>query len=75
MHLLVMSIMFLLITACAPKAVFIQGGEKASAVIDITATGGKIELRGPFVYCADSMKEDNPGATLLNCPTVDGPLK
>ena len=58
------------LTACSPKAVYIQGGEKASATIDISAVGGKIELRGPFVYCGDSTATGN-GDTLLNCPAIE----
>ena len=57
------------LTACSPKAVYIQGGEKASATIDVSAVGGKIELRGPFVYCGDSTATGN-GETLLNCPVI-----
>lgn len=63
----------LLLSACAPKATFIQGGHGSSVQIEASMTGGHISLTGPFVYCADSTDTKNAGKTLLNCPIVDTP--
>ncbi len=75
MNYYVLLIASFLIIGCAPKAMFIQGGEKAAAHIEITATGGRIDLQGPFVYCTDSRPKKVTGKgsrdTLLkNCPIV-----
>lgn len=61
----------LLLSACAPKATFIQGGQGASVQIEASMTGGHISLTGPFVYCADSTDTKSAGKTLLNCPIVE----
>lgn len=63
----------LLLSACAPKATFIQGGQGSSVQIEASMTGGHISLTGPFVYCADSTEAKNAGKTLLNCPIVEKP--
>lgn len=61
----------LLLSACAPKATFIQGGQGSSVQIEASMTGGHISLTGPFVYCADSIGGKKAGETLLNCPAVE----
>jgi len=61
----------LTLSACTPKATFIQGGPGSSASVDVNMTGGRIILTGPFVYCADSATKKDPGSTLLNCPIVE----
>ena len=47
-------ILVLALGGCASaKAIFIEGGDKAMAVIEVSMTGGRISINGPFKYCSE----------------------
>jgi hypothetical protein len=75
---LVTGILLATIGCAGPKAVYIQGGQGATASLDISvATGsGKISLTGPFTYCEEriySRDANNPPTGNL-CEPLKMPL-
>lgn len=57
----------LLLSACGPRATYIQGGQGSSATLEINAmTGnGKVTMTGPFTYCSESIvSKRSPSGTL-----------
>ena len=57
----------LLLSACGPKATYINGGQGSSATLEISAvTGsGKVTMTGPFTYCSESLvSKRGPNGTL-----------
>ena len=49
-----MLVLLLLLGGCsAAKATYMKGGDNSMAVIDVTMTGAKITINGPFTYCSE----------------------
>ena len=47
-------ILSLLLTGCvSSKAIYIKGEDGAKAVMEVTMSGGRISLDGPFTYCSE----------------------
>lgn len=60
-----------LLTGCATKAVFVQGGENSSARIEASMTGGSIDIKGPFIYCEERVAKDSPATpSVESCPVL-----
>ena len=54
-----MLILVLVLGGCAAsKATYMEGGENSMAVIDVTMTGAKISINGPFKYCSEPAVTD-----------------
>jgi len=65
--ILVPLLLYGLLAGCS-EAVYIQGGEKATATIEASMTGGRINLSGPFVYCKGQRSQPSEAKPLEQCP-------
>ena len=67
-------LLLFLLASCAPHAIYIQGGEKSSATLEASMTGGRINISGPFVYCENTTgKATRKPPTLAGCPGLEEP--
>lgn len=73
-------IVFLLVVflgGCASqKLVYLRGSDKAKAVIEVTMTGGRISLDGPFEYCSEPAVVGEPTVAVADsvCIAIVGEL-
>ena len=46
--------LLLVLSGCASgKAIYIEGEKDAKVVIEVSMTGGRVSLDGPFKYCSE----------------------
>jgi len=70
-----MLVMFL--GGCASqKLVYMRGADKAKAVIEISMTGGRVSLDGPFEYCSEPAIVGEPSVAVSDsvCIAIVGEL-
>ena len=57
---------FMLTVGCVGgKAIYIQGDKGANATIEVSMTGGRVSLQGPFKYCSEPVIADSDNDILI----------
>lgn len=72
---LLLLLCLLLLSSCGPRATYIQGGQGATAALEINAvTGsGHVTITGPFTYCSEAITSKRaPTGTLCGALYEDG---
>ena len=74
---IIICIVCIFLGGCASqKLVYMRGSDKAKAVIEVSMTGGRVSLDGPFEYCSEPAVVGEPTVAVADsvCIAIVGEL-